>query len=36
MLRSGKVTELKADRSLMGTEQLAEDEILDLARRSRP
>jgi len=32
MLRSGAVTELKAERSLMVTEQLAEDEIRALAR----
>lgn len=32
MLRSGAVTEVKADRSLMDTEQLAEDEICALAR----
>ena len=32
MLQGGKLTELKADRSLMDTEQLAEDEIRDLAR----
>lgn len=32
MLRSGAVTEVKADRSLMDTEQLAEDEICSLAR----
>lgn len=32
MLRSGAVTEVKADRSLMITEQLAEDEICTLAR----
>jgi energy-coupling factor transporter ATP-binding protein EcfA2 len=32
MLRSGAVTEVKADRSLMDTEQLAEDEIRELAR----
>lgn len=31
MLRSGAVTEVKADRSLMDTEQLAEDEICALA-----
>ncbi|MCX4243948.1 AAA family ATPase [Paraliomyxa miuraensis] len=37
MLRSGSVTEFKADRSLMDTEQLAEDEIRELAcRRTRP
>ena len=32
MLRSGAVTEVKADRALMDTEQLAEDEICTLAR----
>jgi DNA helicase HerA-like ATPase len=32
MLQGGKVTELKADRSLLDTEQLAEDEIKELAR----
>lgn len=32
MLRSGAVTEVKADRALMDTEQLAEDEICALAR----
>lgn len=32
MLQSGAVTEVKADRSLMDTEQLAEDEIRELAR----
>lgn len=32
MLRSGAVTEVRADRSLMDTEQLAEDEICSLAR----
>jgi len=31
MLQSGAVTEVKADRSLMDTEQLAEDEIRELA-----
>lgn len=31
-LQGGTVTEFKADRSLMDTEQLAEDEIRDLAR----
>ncbi len=33
-LEGGKVTEMKADRSLMDTEQLAEDEIRQLARRA--
>jgi DNA helicase HerA-like ATPase len=32
---SGHVTELKADRSLLDTEQLAEDRIEELARASR-
>jgi hypothetical protein len=32
MLQGGAVTEIGADRSLMSTEQLAEDEIRDLAR----
>jgi hypothetical protein len=37
MVQGGGVTELKADRSLMDTEQLAEDEIRELARdRCRP
>lgn len=34
MLQGGKVTEMKGDRSLMDTEQLAEDEIRQLARAS--
>jgi hypothetical protein len=37
ILRSGAVTEIKADRALMDTEQLAEDEICALARaRAEP
>lgn len=34
VLRDGKVEQLKADRSVMRTEQLAEDEILKLARQT--
>ncbi len=36
MLEGGKVTELRAMRSLMDTEQLSEDEILRLAAHGRP
>lgn len=35
MLRDGQVKQLKADRSVMRTEQLSEDEILKLARQTR-
>lgn len=35
VLRDGQVQQLKADRSVMRTEQLAEDEILKLARQTR-
>jgi energy-coupling factor transporter ATP-binding protein EcfA2 len=36
MLQGGAVSEIKADRSLMDTEQLAEDEIRELAHRGAP
>ncbi|NOK37491.1 DUF87 domain-containing protein [Corallococcus exercitus] len=35
VLRDGQVEQLKADRNIIKTEQLAEDEILQLAHRSR-
>ncbi|NTX15092.1 DUF853 family protein [Myxococcus sp. CA056] len=35
VLREGKVQQLKADRSVMRTDQLSEDEILRFARQSR-
>ncbi|MBN8228543.1 DUF87 domain-containing protein [Corallococcus macrosporus] len=35
VLRDGQVEQLKADRNIIKTDQLSEDEILQLARRSR-
>jgi hypothetical protein len=35
LLQSGKVAELKCDRSMMQTEQLSETEVTELAKASR-